>query len=87
MLVCMIGTLGIIRLEESLLLICLLNSARNNLRTMKKGDLAFFYHSNTKEPGIVGTMEIVQEHSPDRMPLYSLSYFVTPTFRPTKRAN
>ncbi|KAJ9144610.1 Thymocyte nuclear protein 1 [Pleurostoma richardsiae] len=40
-------------------------AARNNLRAMKKGDLAFFYHSNTKEPGIVGTMEIVQEHSPD----------------------
>lgn len=41
-------------------------AARNNLRAMKKGDLAFFYHSNCKEPGIVGTMEIVQEHSPDR---------------------
>ena len=40
--------------------------ARNNLRAMKKGELAFFYHSNCKEPGIVGTMEIVQEHSPDR---------------------
>ncbi|KAG6353383.1 hypothetical protein INS49_007464 [Diaporthe citri] len=39
--------------------------ARNNLRAMKKGDLAFFYHSNCKEPGIAGTMEIVQEHSPD----------------------
>ena len=39
--------------------------ARNNLRAMKKGELAFFYHSNCKEPGIVGTMEIVQEHSPD----------------------
>ncbi|KAL2130939.1 hypothetical protein VTI74DRAFT_5744 [Chaetomium olivicolor] len=39
--------------------------ARNNLRAMKKGDLAFFYHSNCKEPGIVGTMEIVQEHSTD----------------------
>lgn len=34
---------------------------------MKKGDLAFFYHSNCKEPGIVGTMEIVEEHSPDCM--------------------
>ena len=32
---------------------------------MKKGELAFFYHSNCKEPGIAGTMEIVQEHSPD----------------------
>lgn len=40
-------------------------AARNNLRAMKKGDLAFFYHSNCKEPGIVGTMEIVEEHSPD----------------------
>lgn len=40
--------------------------ARNNLRAMRRGDLAFFYHSNCKEPGIVGTMEIVQEHSPDR---------------------
>ncbi|KAH8819670.1 PUA-like domain-containing protein [Xylogone sp. PMI_703] len=39
--------------------------ARNNLRAMKKGDLAFFYHSNCKVPGIVGVMEIVQEHSPD----------------------
>ncbi|KAI1803544.1 PUA-like domain-containing protein [Daldinia bambusicola] len=39
--------------------------ARNNLRAMKKGDVAFFYHSNCKEPGIVGMMEIVQEYSPD----------------------
>lgn len=41
---------------------------------MKKGDLAFFYHSNCKEPGIVGTMEIVQEHSPDRKG-YLISFF------------
>ncbi|KAI1431348.1 PUA-like domain-containing protein [Xylaria sp. CBS 124048] len=40
-------------------------AARNNLRAMKKGEMAFFYHSNCKEPGIVGTMEIVREHSPD----------------------
>ena len=32
---------------------------------MKKGDLAFFYHSNCKQPGIVGTMVIESEHSPD----------------------
>lgn len=30
-----------------------------------KGDMAFFYHSNCKVPGIVGTMEIIQEHSVD----------------------
>ncbi|KAL2187838.1 DUF55-domain-containing protein, partial [Thermothelomyces heterothallicus CBS 203.75] len=40
-------------------------AARNNLRAMKKGELAFFYHSNCSEPGIYGTMEIVREHSPD----------------------
>ena len=34
---------------------------------MKKGDLAFFYHSSCKVPAIVGVMEIVQEHTPDRM--------------------
>lgn len=39
--------------------------ARNNMRMMLKGDLAFFYHSNCKTPGIAGVMEIVQEHSPD----------------------
>ncbi|KAI2606780.1 PUA-like domain-containing protein [Hypoxylon sp. NC1633] len=40
-------------------------AARNNLREMKEGDISFFYHSNCKEPGLVGTMEVVQEHSPD----------------------
>lgn len=35
------------------------------MQTMRKGDLAFFYHSNCKVPGIAGVMEIVQEHSPD----------------------
>jgi predicted RNA-binding protein with PUA-like domain len=39
--------------------------ARNNLRAMKKGDLAFFYHSSCKAPAIVGIIEIIQEHSPD----------------------
>lgn len=40
-------------------------TARNIMRDMKKGDYAFFYHSNCKVPGVVGIMEIVQEHSPD----------------------
>ena len=34
--------------------------ARNFLRQMKRNDLAFFYHSNTKVPGIVGLMRIVE---------------------------
>ena len=32
---------------------------------MKVGDKAFFYHSNCKEPGIVGLMEIVSTAYPD----------------------
>src|SRR3990167_9351915 len=40
---------------------------RNWLRNdMKCGDLAFFYHSNCKTPGIVGVMEIVREGYPDQ---------------------
>ena len=40
--------------------------ARNMLRDeMKKGDLAFFYHSNCDEPGIVGIMTINCEGYPD----------------------
>ena len=34
--------------------------ARNFMRSMKIGDQAFFYHSNTKPPGIVGLMEIIE---------------------------
>ncbi len=40
--------------------------ARNFMRDdMKKGDHAFFYHSNCETPGIVGKMEIVRESTPD----------------------
>jgi predicted RNA-binding protein with PUA-like domain len=39
---------------------------RNMMRDeMKKGDLAFFYHSNCKEPGIAGIMKIAREGYPD----------------------
>ncbi|TKA88782.1 EVE domain-containing protein [Guyparkeria sp. SB14A] len=39
---------------------------RNMIRDeMKPGDRAFFYHSNTKVPGIVGIMDIVSEARPD----------------------
>ncbi|MBO67113.1 MAG: EVE domain-containing protein [Acidiferrobacteraceae bacterium] len=40
--------------------------ARNFIRDdMKVGDLAFFYHSNCAEPGIVGVMEIASAAYPD----------------------
>ncbi len=38
--------------------------AANNLKAMRKGDRAFFYHSN-EGLAIVGIMEIVREHYPD----------------------
>jgi predicted RNA-binding protein with PUA-like domain len=40
--------------------------ARNFMRDdMRKGDLVFFYHSNCKEPGIVGICEIASGAYPD----------------------
>lgn len=38
--------------------------ARNNLKAMKKGDLALFYHS-VKEKSVVGIAEIVKEYYQD----------------------
>jgi len=44
--------------------------ARNYMRDeMKKGDLAFFYHSGEPEPGIHGIVEIVREGYPDHTAL------------------
>jgi predicted RNA-binding protein with PUA-like domain len=40
--------------------------ARNMMRDeMKKGDQAFFYHSNCKEPGIVGIVTVARGGYPD----------------------
>jgi predicted RNA-binding protein with PUA-like domain len=40
--------------------------ARNMMRDeMRIGDEVFFYHSNCKEPGIVGIAEVVREGYPD----------------------
>ena len=38
--------------------------ARNNLMSMKKKDLCFFYHS-VSEKQIIGIVEVVKEHYPD----------------------
>lgn len=38
--------------------------ASNNLKAMKKGDRAFFYHSG-EGPAVVGILEIVKEFYPD----------------------
>jgi predicted RNA-binding protein with PUA-like domain len=39
--------------------------ARNSLRAMKKGDLAFFYHSSADPTGVAGIVKIVGEARPD----------------------
>ncbi len=40
------------------------HAARRNLQAMRKGDLAFFYHSNTGRE-IVGVVEVAREAYPD----------------------
>ncbi|MDX2004932.1 MAG: EVE domain-containing protein [Meiothermus sp.] len=39
--------------------------ARNYLRQMAVGDTAFFYHSSTEPPGIVGLCKVTQTQVPD----------------------
>jgi predicted RNA-binding protein with PUA-like domain len=39
--------------------------ARNYMKSMKLGDLGFFYHSSTKVPGIAGIVRVTREAYPD----------------------
>lgn len=55
--------------------------ARNNLQAMKKGDQAFFYHSNDGKE-IVGIVEIVKEAYPD--PSDESGKFVMVDVKPVK---
>ena len=52
--------------------------ARNFLREMKEGDLAFFYHSNTLHPGIVGLMQIIESNLVDPSQFDSNSEYYDP---------
>lgn len=57
--------------------------ARNFMRDdMKKGDLAFFYHSNCKEPGIAGIMEVSREAFPDHTQFDAASKYFDPKSTP-----
>ena len=50
--------------------------ARNFMRDdMKIDDEIFFYHSNCKEPGIVGIMKVVKESYPDHTALNKKSKY------------
>lgn len=55
--------------------------ARNNLKAMKVGDQAFFYHSNEGKD-IVGIVEITGEYYPD--PDDETGKFVTVDVKPVK---
>jgi predicted RNA-binding protein with PUA-like domain len=56
-------------------------TARNNLREMKKGDLAFFYHSNVGQE-IVGIAKVTKEHFPD--PTADVPAWLSVEFVPVK---
>ncbi len=57
--------------------------ARNMMRDdMKKGDMAFFYHSSCAVPGIVGTVEIVKEAYDDHTALDPESGYYDPKATP-----
>jgi predicted RNA-binding protein with PUA-like domain len=57
--------------------------ARNMMRDdMKKGDLAFFYHSNCKEPGIAGIVKIVRDGYPDHTAFDSKQKYFDPKSDP-----
>jgi predicted RNA-binding protein with PUA-like domain len=53
--------------------------ARNMMRDdMQLKDLAFFYHSNCKEPGIIGIVEIIKTSYPDHTALDPNSKYYDP---------
>lgn len=58
--------------------------ARNFMRAMRKGDLAFFYHSSCAEPGIAGIVEIAREAYPDATAWDANSPYCDPRSRPDK---
>jgi predicted RNA-binding protein with PUA-like domain len=58
--------------------------AQNNMKAMRVGDLAFFYESNCKKPGIVGVMEIVNEATPDVHAFDKSSAYYDPKSDPKK---
>jgi predicted RNA-binding protein with PUA-like domain len=54
------------------------HTAKQNLKEMKKGDRAFFYHSGVGKE-IVGIVEVVKEHYPD--PTDKTGMFVVVDFK------
>jgi len=57
-------------------------SARNNMRAMALGDLAFFYHSSCEPPGVVGLMKIGKLAHPDPSQFDPKSPYYDPKSKP-----
>ncbi len=61
------------------------HQASNNLKAMKKGDRAFFYHS-VNEKRVVGIVEVVREYYPDPTDLSArFGMVAVKAVRPLKR--
>ncbi|WP_099239583.1 EVE domain-containing protein [Synechococcus sp. BDU 130192] len=58
--------------------------ARNFLQQMEKGDRLFFYHSNTKPPGIVGLARVTQANLVDPSQFNPESKYFDPKATPEK---
>lgn len=58
--------------------------ARNNLRAMKIGEQAFFYHSSCTPPGIAGICEVAREAYPDESQFDPTSQYFDPKATPEK---
>jgi predicted RNA-binding protein with PUA-like domain len=56
--------------------------ARNFLRSMQPGDLAFFYHSNAVPPGVIGLMKVVKSDIVDPTQFDSTSKYYDPKSTP-----
>jgi len=56
--------------------------ARNFMRSMQPGDLAFFYHSNARPPGIVGLMEVLETGLTDPSQFDPASKYHDPASKP-----
>jgi predicted RNA-binding protein with PUA-like domain len=58
--------------------------ARNFMRAMQLGDQAFFYHSNSKPPGIIGLMEVIETQLIDPSQFDPNSKYFDPGATPEK---
>ena len=58
--------------------------ARNNMKAMKKGDLALFYHS-VNEKSVIGIAKVVKEYYPD--PTIDDDRWVVVDFVPERKLN